>query len=279
MYQFVKNTLNAISYIGRRAGVVALLCLGASHADALEPIVSDDDAPRLTPHEAEYNVKISGIGGVLTTRLALDSDGRYNATHTVRPTGLARLIAGRGRIAEQSLFHVESGALVPHRYQSNDQLSREKGTIDLTFDVKAQRLEGVVSLDDAAEAAVDEAMTDPLFDRVSFQYQLMLDLLIEAKGSDASSSTAQDTYVIFDADGNKTLEITRIGERMIRFRGDTLSALGVRQQSPGSSRKTELWLAPALDFAPTLIEQYRKEKLKLRAVLRDYAPLAVSARD
>ncbi|MEL7311131.1 MAG: DUF3108 domain-containing protein [Pseudomonadota bacterium] len=273
MRRFVEQKLTPLRTTTFVVIVLAVLAGGAG----AEPSAS------LTPHTAEYKVRISGVSGILATSLSVDEHGAYTATHAVRATGLARLLAGRGRIEEQSVFSVDSGALIASQYRSKDELSREKGTIQLTFDSQAQRLEGVIALEDAPEVAIDSELTGPLFDRVSVQYQLMLDFLSETHQQVdtpiSDEAVDPDQYVIFDIDGNKTVQITRIGERSIRYRGDTVRALGVRHQSSGSSRKTELWLAPDLDYLPILIEQYRKDKLKLRATLRSYTPRVASGGD
>ena len=56
----------------------------------------------LAPHRAEYKVEISVLGGRLDTQLATTDNG-YVATHTVRPTGMARVLAN-GQIKESSEF-------------------------------------------------------------------------------------------------------------------------------------------------------------------------------
>jgi hypothetical protein len=38
----------------------------------------------------------------------------------------------------------------------------------------------------------------------------------------------------------------------------------------GSSRVTTLWCVPELEYLPVIIEQHRKGKLNLRAVLASY---------
>jgi len=41
----------------------------------------------------------------------------------------------------------------------------------------------------------------------------------------------------------------------------------------GSKRITTMWCVEALDYLPVIIEQHRKGKLKMRAVLSSYSPL------
>ncbi|MEO1580766.1 MAG: DUF3108 domain-containing protein [Pseudomonadota bacterium] len=222
------------------------------------------EAPTLTPHQAEYKVSISGVGGRLNTALDVDEQGHYTAIHAIKPTGIARLIAGGGRIREQSEFSIDETFVVVNEYHSVDQISREKGETRITFDHDTKMLKGRIALEDQPPVEVDAEFVAPLFDRVSVQYQLMLDLKTE--------SERDDRYAIFDPDGQKILEITNIGQRNVKVGRKRYDVVGVRHQSPGSSRKTELWLAPELDYLPVLIEQYRKEKLRLRATLREYRP-------
>ena len=48
------------------------------------PVSAD---PSLTPHAAEYKVKISMLGGQLNTELRATETG-YVATHVIKPTGM-----------------------------------------------------------------------------------------------------------------------------------------------------------------------------------------------
>lgn len=236
---------------------------------ALMPLLGSADSQReLTPHSAEYKVSISGISGRLTTTLSETDSGDFSATHEVRATGFARLIVGKSRIREQSRFTIDDARILPLEYESVDEISREKGRIALQYDHTESTLTGTIAPEDGEPVAIDQELVEGLFDRVSVQYQLMLDL--QANSPD-SADQAPVIYAIFDPDGNKTLDVTRLGERDIRVGRKTYTALGVRHQSPGSSRRTELWLAPDLDYVPVLIEQYKKDKRRLRATLRSYA--------
>ncbi len=81
-------------------------------------------AAKLTPHSAEYNVKISVVGGRLRTSLR-ESETGYIAEHRIAPTGMSKLIA-RGKISEVSEFAIGDDDLKPIAYRSNDTLSRDK---------------------------------------------------------------------------------------------------------------------------------------------------------
>ena len=49
-------------------------------------------------------------------------------------------------------------------------------------------------------------------------------------------------------------------------------ATGIQHQAEGSSRITTLWVVEELGYLPVIIEQHRKGKLQVRAVLTDYQP-------
>ena len=211
--------------------------------------------PLLTPHSAEYRVKISVLSGKLTTRLDATERG-YAAIHRIEPTGMARMIAG-GTIEETSLFDATDDGVLPVHYLSNDTLSRDETRANISFDWDTRSLSGSVN-----DQPVSDMLADIVHDRVSIQYQLMHDL---------KNGGAHGTYTLFDIDELKTLNITLIGSRELTVPAGRFTAIGVQHQAEGSSRVTTLWCVPELDYLPIVIEQHRKGKLRLRATLSDYS--------
>lgn len=211
--------------------------------------------PVLTPHSAEYRVKISVLSGRLTTRLDATDTG-YAAIHRIEPTGMARVVAG-GTIEETSLFDATEDGVLPVHYLSNDTLSRDKTSANIAFDWRNRTLAGTVN-----DQPISGTLDDVVHDRVSIQYQLMHDL---------KNAGAHGTYTLFDIDELKTLNITLIGSREFTVPAGTFTAVGVQHQAEGSSRITTLWCVPELDYLPIIIEQHRKGKLRLRATLSDYS--------
>ena len=226
------------------AAVLTLLAAGAGVADT-----------GLTPHSAEYRVKISVLSGRLTTRLDATESG-YAAVHRIEPTGMARMVAG-GTIEETSLFDATGDGVLPVHYLSNDTLSRDKTSASIAFDWQTRSLSGTVN-----DEAVSDTLADVVHDRVSIQYQLMHDL---------KNGGAHGTYTLFDIDELKTLNIKLIGSREFTVPAGKFTAIGVQHQAEGSSRVTTLWCVPELDYLPIVIEQHRKGKLRLRATLSDYS--------
>lgn len=214
----------------------------------------------LKPHTAEYDVRISVLGGRLNTRLSATADG-YEAVHTIVPTGMARLFAG-GSIEETSVFAATDDGVLPQHYRSKDSLTSDKTDAVVDFDWDAGVMRGVVN-----QAEVEELLGELAHDRVSIQYQLMYDL---------KHGGASESYLLFDIDEFKVLNVSVIGEREIRVPAGRFNAIGVQHQAEGSSRVTTLWCVAALDYLPVMIEQHRKGKLRLRASLTDYMPLAAA---
>ncbi len=226
---------------------VATLCLLASPAMA---------ETTLTPHSAEYKVKISVLSGRLRTQLRATDTG-FEATHEIVATGMLGLFK-KGAITESSHFVSTADGLLPTRYVSSDTLSRDKTRADLQFDWETREVTGTVN-----DEVVQTILEDLVHDRVSLQYALMHDLL---------NGGASKQYILFDIDRIKTLNVRIIGRRRIKVPAGRFDAIGIQHQAENSSRVTTLWCVEELGFLPVLIEQHRKGKLRVRASLRKYRP-------
>ena len=218
------------------------------------PVVADT---LLTPHKAQYRLKISVLGGQLNTELLATADG-YRATHTIKATGMARMLAG-GRIRESSAFDSEADGIRPVNYISDDTLTRDKIRASISFDWANGEASGTVNKED-----FHFSMDGLAYDRVAIQYELMSDLM---------NGGASAEYVLFDVDELKTVTVRNIGQRTVKVPAGTYEAIGVQHQTPGSKRVTTMWCVEELDYLPVIIEQHRKGKLKMRAELSKYSPL------
>ncbi|MEM6810204.1 MAG: DUF3108 domain-containing protein [Pseudomonadota bacterium] len=251
------------------AATALLVTAGLTAEDA--PGVAPTAPVGLTPHAAEYKVKVSGVGGRLTTRLERRGDD-FEALHVIEATGFAGLFA-RGEVRELSRFSDFGRGLLPLHYEARNTLRQDSGA-NLDFDWDGGRVTGSV-FEEGTNTSIDVALDEPMFDRLAVQYRLMSDLAlggIEALEAD-DDAPGRASYILFDVDESDTLDITPIGARAIKTRAGTFDTIGVQHQKQGSSRRTLLWLAPELDYLPVLIEQYRRDDLKVRATLRDYDTL------
>jgi hypothetical protein len=211
----------------------------------------------LTPHKAQYKLKISVLGGQLNTQLSSTPDG-YVATHRIKATGMARMLA-RGEINESSRFNSVPTGIRPESFESNDTLSRGGIQTSIQFDWSAGTARGTVNDEDYSSA-----MDDLAYDRVSIQYELMSDLM---------NGDTSENYILFDVDELKTIEVRRIGTRTVKVPAGEYEAIGLEHQAVGSKRITTMWCVQELDYLPVIIEQHRKGDLKMRAVLSSYSPI------
>jgi hypothetical protein len=210
----------------------------------------------LTPHSAEYKVKISVLSGRLRTELRATDDG-YEATHEIVPTGISKLFI-RGSIRETSHFAIAADGFLPTRYLSSDTLSKDKSRADLQFNWATGEVTGTVN-----DEVLQTVLEDLVHDRVSIQYELMRDLL---------NGGPSEQYILFDIDRLKTLNVRIVGTKRVKVPAGSFDAIGIQHQAENSSRVTTLWCVEELGFLPVLIEQHRKGKLRVRASLRKYEP-------
>ncbi len=218
------------------------------------PVVA---GPELTPHVAEYKVRISVLGGTLHTQFERTEHG-YFAESVIEATGMSRLLAG-GSIREKSWFSERDGNILPIQYRSADTISRDHDMVDLDFNWRTSEVTGLINGENF-QAALD----GEVHDRVSLQYGLMYDLL---------NGGEREKYFLQDADELKPLSITNIGAKTVKVPFGSFDAIGIQHQRVGSSRVTTLWCVEELGYLPVIIEQHRKGKLRLRAELTKYQPI------
>lgn len=213
-------------------------------------------AAELTPHRAEYKVRIAVISGQLNTELRRTDDG-YTAQHVVKATGLARMFTS-GTIDVSSTFTTGSDGVRPVSYHSVDTITKEPEA-HIRFDWSTNQASGTVGGDEVL------LQLDGLsHDAVSIQYELMHDLL---------NGGPSATYVIFDVDKMRPVQVSNTGKKTVQTQAGSFDVVGIRHHREDKSRTTTLWCAPELDYLPVVIEQHRDGKLKFRATLTDYAPI------
>lgn len=210
----------------------------------------------LTPHRAEYKVRISVVSGQLNTEL-LSSEAGYVATHVVKPTGMSRVIT-RGRMQVSSEFTSAEDGVRPISYHAIDTI-RDEPEARITFDWETNEARGTVGEQDVV------LQLDGLsHDAVSIQYQLMHDLINDRQNA---------SYVLFDVEKMRVANVRNVGTKSVKTQAGQFDVVGIEHQKEGSSRTTTLWCAPELDYLPVVIEQHRKGKLNFRASLTEYVPL------
>ncbi len=227
--------------------IAALACLLAL------PAAADG----LVPHAAQYKIKISLLGGTLDTRVYDVGDG-YMARSVITPTGFASVLMS-GSIVEQSEFKLSPAGIRPHHYESVDTLTKDAKPMTFDFDWQARAVTG-----DIGDESFRFEFEDAVHDRVSIQYELMLDLL---RGEETTH------YALLDGEELKELTVTNIGRKRLRVPFGEFEAVGIQHRAGNSSRVSTLWCVEELGYLPVVIEQHRKGKLRVRAELTDYRPL------
>jgi len=90
---------------------------------------------------------------------------------------------------------------------------------------------------------------------------------------DLMAGIERGEYALQDAERLKLLSIKNIGSRTVKVPFGRFEVIGIQHQAQNSSRVTTLWCAEELGFLPVIIEQHRKGKRKMRALLTSYTPL------
>lgn len=208
----------------------------------------------LTPHRAVYDVKISVLGGVLTSDVTRTGAG-FMAKSVIEPTGMSRIVA-RGSIQESSYFIAGTDGVRPAQYRSIDTLSSNDKFVTLDFDWRDGVVTGKVN-----DAEFSSELHGRVHDRVSIQYELMLDLI---------EGRASAEYSLLDGDELKLLQVRNIGKKEVKVPFGKFQAIGIQHNKENSSRVTTLWCAAELGYLPVMIEQHRNGDLRVRAVLTRY---------
>ena len=217
-------------------------------------VTAGSEAPMLTPHRVEYNLRISVLNGKLSTVVTAVGAG-FMANSVIKPVGLTKMFA-RGTIQESSFFLADEHGVRPEQYRSVDTLSREDQAVAFDFKWAEDRVEGTINGE-----PIGFDLVGRVHDRVSIQYQLMFDLL---------TGGAQDAYVMLDGDELKYLEVRNIGTRTIKVPYGTFEVIGIQHGEKNSSRMTVLWCAQELGYLPVVIEQRRDGKVHVRAEMTGY---------
>ena len=220
---------------------------------ALVFAVSAVEAAELTPHRAEYKVKISIVSGQLNTELRATDSG-FVATHAVKAVGMSRIFTN-GTMRVSSEFTAEDDGVKPVSFHETDTI-RNDPEVQLSFDWTTDTASGTVGGEDIA------IQLDGIsHDNVSVQYALMHDLL---------NAGTKEVYTIFDIDKMRVAQVRNIGKKTVKTKAGTYEVVGIQHQKEGSSRVTTLWCAPELGYLPVVIEQHRKKKRNFRATLTKY---------
>lgn len=208
----------------------------------------------LVAHTAVYKIRISLLGGSLKTVVERTKTG-FTAKSIIKPTGLANFLLN-GTIEESSEFTSGPDGMRPLVYDSSDTLSKKDKFMHFDFDWANDSLNGQINGED-----FEFELSDNVHDRVSIQYELMHNLL---------NGKMSEEYGLLDGEKLKQLQVRKIGSKTIKTPFGTFEAIGIQHNAINSSRVSTLWCAEELGYLPVLIEQHRRGKRRVRAILTHY---------
>lgn len=224
----------------------------AAHAGAA------GQSKQLSPYTAEYKVKISVLSGKLTTEFRRTPEG-YVATSIITPSGLANVFLN-GLVEETSWFGVAENGVVPDRYKSIDTLTKDQKEMSFQFDWENNEVSGNI-----ADVQHVIPLPGPVQDRVSIQYELMYELM---------NGAPADNYIMMNEEELRPIFVSNIGTKTVKVPFGKFTAVGIQHRNEDSTKVSTLWCVEELGFIPVIIEQHRDGKLRVRAVLTEYSPVA-----
>jgi hypothetical protein len=105
----------------------------------------------------------------------------------------------------------------------------------------------------------------PVQDRVSIQFELMHELM---------NGEPADNYLMMNEEELRPIFVSNIGTKSVKVPFGKFDAVGIQHRNEDSSRVSTLWCVEELGYLPVIIEQHRDGKLRVRAVLSEYSPIA-----
>ncbi|MDX1610277.1 MAG: DUF3108 domain-containing protein [Halofilum sp. (in: g-proteobacteria)] len=198
----------------------------------------------LQPFTADY-LLTDGSTRVGRASIALEpapEGWRYRSR--VRPEGLFALFAGK--VEDQTLLEVDGDELRPLRFRHRE----DEGSLTVDFDWAAGK----------ARVTGRREATLPLEPGTHDQFSAML-----AVARAFAAGRERLRLPSIDDDGEtQPLVFEHAGTTTVEVPLGTYETVHVRRIRRNSSRETETWLAPALDWVPVRIEQRKDGKLVAR---------------
>ena len=226
--------------------IAAALAAAAGEARSADAPVATYTAHYLV----EYKGKDAGTAELAVRKLA-DND-LYEFSSTVMVKGLLKLARPKPAI-ERSHFRVDADGIRPVEFWYEDGSRSGEDNVHVVFDWDR----GVVTFN-SAEARRERPVPKGAVDRGTLQVARMLDF---------ASPNVPRSYTIVDDDSVAEYEYTDNGTTTITTKAGSHETRVFTQQRAGSSRTTQIWVAPDLRFLPVRIEQRRDGEVQTALVL------------
>lgn len=227
---------------------------GAGAASLATPNVNAEQVVPIAPFRAVYEVEANGLAVGRLTRTLTYTAAEYRFESNVATTGLAALLSNT-KVYESSEGSFTPTQFLPARYQYRREGRKKTKLHEITFDRTASRARG-----NAQGVQTELTLPTLALDKLSYQLAVMHDL--------AQPDTPL-SYAVADVDRVKSYKLVATQAAALRFGEANYEVIEVTHQRAGSTRRTTLWCAPALDFMPLQIEYRERDGKVTRAYLRD----------
>jgi hypothetical protein len=224
--------------------IVAALAVAANEARGA------DVATYTATYRVEYKGRDAGTAELAVRRLP-DSD-LYEFTSIIMAKGMLKLARPKPAV-ERSHFRVDADGIRPVEFWYEDGSRSGEDNLHVVFDWDR----GVATFT-SAESRREMAVPKGAVDRGSLQVARMRDF---------ASPEVPRSYTIVDDESVAEYEYTDNGTATITTKAGSHATRVFTQQRAGSSRTTQVWVAPDLRFLPVRIEQRRDGEVQTALAL------------
>ncbi|MGB0665115.1 MAG: DUF3108 domain-containing protein [Pontibacterium sp.] len=239
----LRTPLSLISPLLRRGSdliIVTLLCIFAL------PAVSDTSTG-LSPHSAQYKLVLDGKGRFETKAIRkLTSDAEQQWSVSLKAS---TFIAS---FSEITRFRLDDQGITPLTYDKKSKVFTKKTERQLRYDWPGLQLTN-------GEQQWPLSLAQPIYDPLSYQLQLQLDL---AQGKTSLS------YQVNTGEQLETYQFERLGNEKVSVGYGTLDTVHVERtyahttnatNEKGAGKTTRLWFAPSLNYQLVKLERVNQK--------------------
>lgn len=191
-------------------------------------------ASQLKPYTATYHL----VKGRLATEVVRKLEHSDELQWTLSDSARVLFIS----FEEAAKMTVENGQVTPREYYYRQSPGASKDQL-ITYDWENKQARFKLS-DDLRTTALKK----PVYDKLSYQLQLRLDLL-------SGQIQQPKTYDLVDRGRHKQYRIEKVGEEMVQTKNRQIHTVKLRQTTAGKDRETFIWVAPDLDYLIVRMER------------------------
>jgi hypothetical protein len=215
--------------------------------------------PTLRPYVARYNVRYHGLsGGDIEFTLKNEGNGRYVFASHLLPNFLGRFFTS-DQAEDRSEMSFANGELKPLHFVSEDGTSKTDNDLRYDFDWATRKATGRFR-------EHDFTLNLPANTQDRLSIQLAASLALQA-GHEPGK------LIMLERDELQEYHITEQGKEHISTKGGDYDTVLLKSEREGSSRTTQYWYAPALNYIPVRAERSTNGKVDIVMELKSYRAL------